>query len=490
MKQKELLDILYKNNLVVRYEKHLDKEDIDILDITYNSKNCMNGSAFFVKGVSFKAEYLKDAIEKGASLIISEKPYDITQANLIIVNDVRMAMVLIASEFFGRAYESLHLIGLTGTKGKTTTTYFLKNIFDAYLGYASGVISTVETYTGKRQEESHLTTPEAIELQRYFWEMKQSNIEFATMEVASQAYKVKRIYDMSFETGLFLNISEDHISEAEHPNFNDYFNCKLQFIKHCKNVVINREMDFFETVLDSAKNAEKIVTYGTEKSSDIADFYVDNIKKQQEGFNFLVHSKDYCEEFSINMPGRFNVENALAAIVIAKMYNIPDENIRTGLLATKVDGRMNVYENNGITAIVDYAHNKLSFARFFESIKKDYPNSRVITIAGCAGGKAYNRRKDLGEIAGSNSDYMYITEEDPQFEEVEDICRDIATYVKCPYEIVLDRTVAIEKAVKNAKKGDVLALLAKGEEDYQKVKGKFVPYESDVKIIKRLFNIK
>lgn len=489
MKQNDIIEILKDNDLVVTYKENSKNAD-EVADITYNSKSCINNSAFFVKGANFKEEYLKDAINRGARLVISEKEFDTAPANLIVVNNVRHAMVIVASEFFGRAYNAMNVIGLTGTKGKTTTTYFIKNILDEYLDTPSGVISTVETYTGKRHEESHLTTPEAIELQRYFKEMKDSNIKFVTMEVASQAYKVDRIYDMKFDTGVFLNISEDHISEAEHPNFNDYFECKLKFIRNCKTVIINRETDFFETVLDAAHNATTVITYGTEKSKDKSDFYVDNVEKTDLGFKFMVHSVNYSKEFSINMQGRFNVENALAAIVVAKTYDIPDDVIQRGLTKTKVQGRMNVYEYNGITAIIDYAHNKLSFAKFFESVKLDYPGRRIITIAGGPGGKAYARRRDLGEIAGSASSYMYLTEEDPQFENIEDICCDIATYVKCPYEIVLDRTEAIEKAVKNAQPGDVLALLAKGEEDYQKEKGVFVPYESDIKIIKRLFHIK
>ncbi len=489
MKQKDIIDILKKNDLVVKIKQNLENVQ-DVSDITYNSKACIENSAFFVKGANFKEEYLQDAIKRGARLIISEKEFDTSPANIVVVNNVRHAMVLVASDFFGRAYTAMNVIGLTGTKGKTTTTYFIKNILDEYLDEPSGVISTVETYTGKRHEESHLTTPEAIELQRYFKEMKDSNIKFVTMEVASQAYKVDRIYDMKFNTGIFLNISEDHISEAEHPNFNDYFECKLKFIRNCKTVIINRETDFYETVRDAANNATTVITYGTEKCKGSVDYYVDNVEKTELGFKFTVHGKSYEKQFSINMQGRFNVENALAAIVVAKTYNIPDDAIQRGLLKTEVQGRMNVYEYNGITAIVDYAHNKLSFAKFFESVKLDYPGRRIITVAGGPGGKSYARRRDLGEIAGSASSYMYLTEEDPQFESIEDICRDIATYVKCPYEIVLDRTEAIEKAVKNAKPGDILALLAKGEEDYQKEKGVFVPYESDIKIIKRLFHIK
>jgi len=488
MKQSEILGILKDNKLLV--DARINNNDAEISDITYNSKACTINSAFFVKGMNFKEEYIQDAINNGAVLVIAEKEYNVTGADFVIVNNVRLAMAHVAKDFFGNAYRKINLVGLTGTKGKTTTTYFIKNIFDEYLKEESGVISTVETYTGKRREESHLTTPEAIELQRYLKEMVDSDIKFATMEVASQAYKVDRVVGMTFDTGIFLNISEDHISDAEHPNFNDYFDCKLQFIQNCKKVIINRETDFFETVRDNAKNAERVITYGTEKSKYTADYYVDNVEKQDCGFKFIVHNGENAKEYRISMQGRFNVENALAAIVVAKTYDIPDEYIERGLMKTEVQGRMNVYEKDGVTVIVDYAHNKLSFTKFFEALKLDYPGRRIITVAGGPGGKAYARRKDLGEIAGEASDYMYLTEEDPQFEETVDICRDIAAYVKCPYEIIESRKEAVETAIKKAKSGDVVALLAKGEEEYIKIRGTFVPYESDVKIVKRLFGIK
>ncbi|MBQ8044460.1 MAG: UDP-N-acetylmuramoyl-L-alanyl-D-glutamate--2,6-diaminopimelate ligase [Clostridia bacterium] len=487
MKLNEILTILKDNNLLINTK--INNEDVEILDITYNSKACIKNSAFFVKGVNFKEEYIQDAINNGAVLVIAEKEYNIKDCDMVVVNNVRLAMALIAKDFFGNAFNNINLVGLTGTKGKTTTTYFIKNILDEYLGTESGVISTVETYTGKRREESHLTTPEAIELQRYLKEMVDSKIKFATMEVASQAYKVDRVVGMTFDTGVFLNISEDHISDAEHPNFNDYFDCKLQFIRNCRTVIINRETDFFEIVKDNAKNAERVITYGIEQGKGFADYYVDNIEKLEHGFKFTVHHGENSREYRISMQGRFNVENALAAIVVARAYNIPEECIERGLMMTEVQGRMNVYEKDGITVIVDYAHNKLSFTKFFDALKLDYPGRRIITVAGGPGGKAYARRKDLGEIAGAVSSYMYLTEEDPQFEETINICRDIAEYVKCPYEIIPDRKEAVETAIKNAKSGDIVALLAKGEEDYIKRRGVFVPYESDVNIVKRLFGI-
>lgn len=485
MKIEDVIQLLKDNKILKEVKGNIDK-DVEVTDITYNSKECKKNCIFFAKGANFKAEYVIDAKNNGAIAVISENEYNSSQIFNILVDDIREAMVVIANEFFGRAYESLNIIGITGTKGKTTTTYYLKNILEEYVGKKVGLISTIGVYTGTRDEEAHLTTPEAIELQRYIKEVKDNNLKFLAMEVSSQGYKTKRIEGITFDIGVFLNISEDHISPAEHPNFNDYLNCKLQFIRNCKKVVININTDYYESVREAAKNADDIITYGNIDNKDKVDYYIDNVIRKDSMLEFTVHGKNYEATFNTKMLGRFNVENALAAIILAKNYNIPDEFIRKGIEKTEVKGRMNIFEKNGITVIVDYAHNKLSFEKLFETIKLDYPNSRVITVAGGPGGKAYARRKDLGEIASKNSDYMYLTMEDPQFEEVKKICNEIASYVTCDYEIIEDRKEAVEKAINNAKRGDVIALLAKGEETYQKVNGKFIPYESDLLIAERM----
>lgn len=458
--------------------------------ISSDSRDVKENTLFFCKGKHYKQEYLMQAIEKGANIYISEVKYDIANVSYFIVNDIRRAMASIALEFYNHSFNKLETIGITGTKGKTTVTYFLRNILNEYAGSKTAVISTVETYTGVREEESHLTTPEPIDLQKFFYETVSSNIKYLTMEVTSQAYKTDRVYGIHFNNGMFLNISEDHISDAEHPNFEDYFNCKLELLKNCDNLVINADTDEFKVVMNACKG-KKVTLYG---SSSNADYYYENIKKEEPGFSFDIKNDKlgYSNNFKITMQGRFNIENAVAAITMAKTLGVDDESIKKGLIKTEVQGRMNVFNNNGITVIVDYAHNKLSFSKLYESIKLDYPGRRIISLGGGPGGKAYKRRQDFGTIVGNNSDYIYLTAEDPQFETVSDICRDISTYIKedTKYEVIEDRTEAVEKAIKNAKPGDVIVLLAKGEEDYQKVKGAFVPFESDLKIAKRMLGIK
>jgi len=486
----KIFEVLNNAGQVERYSRNLKFKDMELNHLSYNSKDIKEKTLFICKGKLFKSEYLIDAVKRGVTAYISETYYDDVPESVayIVVKDIREAMYLVSNLFYNFAWKDITTVGLTGTEGKTTTTYYLKNILNKHLGKRCGIISTIDTYTGITDEESHLTTPEAPDLHRFFYETKESNIPLLVMEVASQGYKVKRVNGVKFDIGVFLNISEDHISDAEHPNFEDYLNCKLEFMQNVKTAIINRNTDFYEVVRDSAKNAEKIITYGTD---DNADYYVSDIHKDGIYTVFNVNTEGYQKEFRTNMQGRFNVENALAAIVVAKQIGVSDEDIAYGIENTEVKGRMNVFEKDGITVIVDYAHNKLSFTKLYESLILDYPNRRIISVGGGPGGKAYARRKDFGEIVGKYSDYIYLTAEDPQFEEVKDICNDIASYIDDgKYEIVEDRKEAVLKALENSKQGDVVVLLAKGEETYQKVRGVFTPYESDLKLTEDWINSK
>ncbi|MCI8486326.1 MAG: UDP-N-acetylmuramyl-tripeptide synthetase [Clostridia bacterium] len=478
-------DILIKNDLLIAYNI-IDK---NISYISYDSREIKNNTLFFCKGLYFKEEYLNIAIQKGATAYISEKKYEDKNTSYFIVTNILKAIAIISHEFYKYPDKKIEKIGVTGTKGKTTVTYFLNNILQEHLNSKPGLICSLWTYTGFKDKQSQITTPEALEIQRYFYEMANSKIKNAILEVSSQSYKRLRLEGVEFEYGIFLNIDKDHISELEHPNFEDYFNCKLQFLKHCKNILINRNAEHLDQIIKAVKG-KKIVFFGTDNK---ADYYIDKIIKENKGFSFIVKNDKlkYLKKFNIEIQGRFNVENALAAITMSKMLNIDDKTIQKGLSKTKVPGRMKVYEKSGITVVIDYAHNRLSFEKLFESLKTDYPNRRIISVGGTVGGKAYNRREDFGKIVGQASDYIYLTADDPQFEEPEDICKDIGKYIedKSKFEIIKDRKTAINKALKNSRRGDVIVLLSKGTDTHQRIKNKEVPYESDVTIIEKKFKI-
>lgn len=483
MKLSVIKNILEENNLLIECKT----EGENISNLSYDSREVCENTLFFCKGNKFKEEYLKNASDLGATCFVSENNFGFSK-DYFLVKDIRSAMALIASEFYNHAYKDLETIAITGTKGKTTVSYFIKNILDEYINKKSAIITTVEVFTGKRSEEAHLTTPEALLLHKLFNEVKESNLKYLTMEVTSQAYKTKRVEGVKFSHGMFLNISEDHISAEEHSDFADYLNCKLELIRNCSDMVINKDMECFELVKNECvKNSVSYVTYGKD---DLADYFYYGEFKNKNGFSFTVEnkSKNFKEGFAIAMPGRFNIENAVAAIAMMVELGIDIECIKRGLLKTEVMGRMNVFEKDGVTVIVDYAHNKLSFTKLYESVKLDYPDKFIISVGGAPGGKAYKRRKDFAEIVCSNSDYVILTAEDPQFEKVEDICNEIIKFMpkNCKYKIIPDRLTAVEEALNNRKEGDLILLLAKSEEEYQKVNGNFMKYESDLKITKRI----
>lgn len=480
--------------------------ETEINDIIYDSRKAAPGLLFVcIVGTQRDShEFAADCAAKGVSALVIQHDIDLTAVpgvTVVKVESSRYAMALMSANLFGNPSRKMTMIGVTGTKGKTTTTYFMKHILDACCrshpelhAQKSAVLSTVEVDTGAEQHEAHLTTPESPDLQRYFAQTRDSGLPFLTMEVSSQAYKLDRVYGVDFDLGMFLNIGEDHIGPLEHTDFEDYFSCKLQLMEHCKIAVINRDMDHAQRVLERARaHAQRVITFGkSEGDSRDENWTLTNIEKAEPGFAFTTLHNGRQESWRIGMAGRFNVENALAAIASARALGIDDDSIREGLLHNQVQGRMNLLEKDGVTVLVDYAHNYLSFQKLYESLKLDYPGRRIVVVVGCPGGKAYLRRRDIGTLSGQNADYMYLTAEDPQFEDVREICQEIASYLKpynTPYEIIEDRAQAVEKAITTARPGDVIVLAAKGEEVYQKVRGEYVYYESDLAIAKRLLSL-
>ena len=501
---KQAVELLEQDGLLVGYDCPPQLLEHRFSHLSYSSADVTPDTFFICKGATFKEEYLRDAIAKGAGVYLAQSLYEGVDCPHILVSDIRKAMSLVSIAFYQKAYRDFRVVGLTGTKGKTTTTYFMKNILDAFCrrnpqlcaAQKSAVLSTVEVDTGIEHHEAHLTTPESPDLQRYFAQTRDSGLPFLTMEVSSQAYKLSRVYGMDFDIGMFLNIGEDHIGPLEHTDFEDYFSCKLQLMEHCRTAIVNREMDHAQRVLEHARaHAQRVLTFGKLETADLDDddcWILRDIQKEEQGFTFTTSHGLAQDSWRIRMAGRFNVENALAAILAAKALGVDDQSIREGLLQNEVQGRMNLFEKDGVTVLVDYAHNFLSFQKLYESLKADYPGQRIVVVVGCPGGKAQLRRRDIGTLSGQNADYLYLTAEDPQFEDVRSICEEIASFVKpygTPYEIIEDRAQAVEKAITTAQKGDVIVLAAKGEEVYQKVRGEYVYYESDLAIAKRLLSV-
>ena len=473
MKIADVLEVLKKYNLLKDY----NGSDLSFDGISYDSNDVESNYLFVCKGVGFKKEYLKSAIEKGVICYVSEIDFSLDIPR-ILVTDSRKALAVISMLFYP---DNLFKIGITGTKGKTTTNYFIHNILKHHLGYKPGIFATHFFYSGKHSGQNHLTTPESLELHKYLNEMEEENLKYMSMEVSSQATFHNRVYGMNFDIGCFLNISEDHISPLEHKDFDDYFNCKLEFLKKCEKIIVYKHTDYYDRILDVCEGKE-VITFGFKD----ADYIISNIKNEN-GLVFDVTFGDKTRTYKINMAGRFNIINACSAIVVSNIIGINYENIVKGLLETEVSGRMNLVTNGVCPVIVDYAHNRLSAKSLYESLKEDYPNKNIKVVFGCPGDKGVNRRRDMGLLAGEYADYVYLTSEDPGHSKVSDICNDIIKYIEkyhSNYEVIEDRKTAIKKALRESTKDDVSALLGKGDDNYQIVEGKWIPYETDLAIVK------
>ena len=475
-------DALEKAGLV--RESNIGEENVEY--ISYNSNDVRENTLFICKGAHFKLEYLKSAEEKGACCYVSETKHD-TDCGYIIVSDIRHAMGIIVNIYYENIWSKLNLIGITGTKGKSTTTYFVKYILDEYLKAKrkpqSGVISSIDTYDGVESFESHLTTPEPLDLHRHFKNAVDSSIEYMTMEVSSQALKYDRVYGVEFGVGCYLNIGEDHISDIEHPNFDDYFYSKMKLFDQTKIACVSLDTLRRDEVLKAASKCERMITFSTEDRS--ADIYAYDIKKVGNDTSFMVHTPSFDNEFVLTIPGLFNVQNALAAIAICTALQIPEHYMYVGLMKARSSGRMEIYQNadNQVIVIVDYAHNKLSFENLYKSVLKEFPNRKIYTVFGCPGYKALQRRHDLGMLSGKYSDKVFITEEDPGEEPLGDICRDIAKYVDeagGKYEIIEDRGEAIRRAIFESDTDSIVLVTGKGNETRQKRGTEYVPCMTDV----------
>jgi len=458
-----------------------------IENVAYDSNKVTQNTLFVCKGAGFREEYLKVAAQNGAIAYISEKEYRV-DVPCIIVSDVKQALALAAAIYYGFPARKLKLIGITGTKGKSTTAYYVKYILDEYLRERdmpeAGIISSIDTYDGVIREESHLTTPESLELQMHFYNAVNSGIQYMVMEVSSQALKYGRLHGIEFDAGVFLNISEDHISPIEHSDMEDYFKSKLLMFKQCKAACVNLDSDRLPEIMREAAAAGRILTFGTREGADIFGY---NLKK--EGFDtyFRVRCDRFDSEFVLTMPGLFNVENALAAIAVAYVLRIPEANIRSGLRIARSSGRMEIFanKNRDRIIIVDYAHNKLSFTKLYDTVKAEFPGMKVCTVFGCPGGKAYIRRRDLGMLAGLHSDRVILTAEDPGLENVREISEDIAQYVcqnnkNC--ELIDDREEAIRRSILSSEPGTVILITGKGAETRQKFGTEYVTVPSDTEL--------
>jgi len=482
---KEYIDLLQQKGLLVSCGVEENTLSLPVDCLTFDNREVSGCALFICKGAHFKEAYLQSAQEKGAVAYVSECAYECGR-NPILVSDIRSAMVHLSRLHFNDAPAAVTSVGITGTKGKSTTAYYMRAILNDWFASTAkpdcAILSSIDTYDGVIKEESHITTPEALVLHRHFHHARESGISHLVMEVSSQALKYQRVEGLTLDVAGFLNIGTDHISPVEHPDFEDYFQSKLKIAEHCKTLCINTDMDYADRALAAAEGKCKVITFGSHESDTV---YCSRVEKQADCICFDVRTPAFSGTFDITMPGLFNVSNALCAIAMCLELGVPEEYIRSGLHKARAGGRMQVYESRDrqVTVIVDYAHNRLSFDALFRSVKVEYPGREIIIIFGCPGYKAYLRRQDLGEIAGREADFVYITEEDSGEEPFESIAADIAKAVaaeNCPHLVLEDRGECIRRAICEGDKPRLILLTGKGEETRQKRGLQYVDCPSDV----------
>ncbi|WP_314059463.1 UDP-N-acetylmuramoyl-L-alanyl-D-glutamate--L-lysine ligase [uncultured Vagococcus sp.] len=458
--------------------------------ITYDSRTIQEGSLFFCKGIGFKQSYLEQAILAGAFFYVSETVYDLEHHGLgIIVTDIKKAMAVISMAFYGYPQEELKIIAYTGTKGKTTASYFCKYIMEIATKEKTALFSTMETILdGKNGTKSLLTTPESLDLYRMMRQAVTNGMSHLIMEVSSQAYKTSRVYGLNFDVGVFLNISPDHIGAIEHPDFDDYFYCKRQLLRHSNQLILNRDSDYFEMLRTiGQESTNQIVTYGQ------AEIDADYCFQPLGGGEFEVRSKNDSlginGTYGINLLGDFNQGNALSAILATSLVGANREAIHTGLSKARVAGRMEkLVTGKGTSVYVDYAHNYLSLQTLLSFVKLEHPEGQLYVVIGSTGGKGVSRRKDFGRVLSDLADVAVLTTDDPGDENPEMIIADITEALgdHVVRKTILDRKEAISYALNNAKGEDVVVLAGKGNDLYQIIKGERIPYEGDLKITETL----
>ena len=466
--------------------------ELNIENIESDSRKIKeNGMFIAIKGFETDGhKFIENAIENGAKVIVMEKGFDFRTINipeditLLVVENTRHALAICACNFYHNPSKKFKLIGVTGTKGKTTTTYMIKNILEKQEKKV-GLIGTIATYIcGKKIEDSARTTPESIDLQRTFAKMVEAGVEYVVMEVSSQSLKLDRVAGCDFDIGVFTNFSEDHISEKEHPNMQDYFESKMKLFNMCKIGFTNADDIYGVKVKKLATNCE-MKTYGIDNSCDLL---AKDITITNSYVDFKVKLAGRNERVKVGIPGRFSVYNSLAAISVTEKLGATPEIIKEALLEVRVPGRSELVDNKkDLTIMIDYAHSPESLENILQAVKS-YTKGRVISVFGCGGDRDKTKRPIMGAISGKIADYTVITSDNPRTENPEEIVKEIEMGIKKTkgnYTCIVDRKEAIRYAINMANKRDIIVLAGKGHEPYQEINHKTYPFDERV-IVKEI----
>lgn len=463
--------------------------DADITGLTSDSRKVTAGSAFvcIMGAVSNGHTYIQDVIGRGAGLIVVSSKYDYMQhfsdakipENVTVVetDDTRLAYALMSAAWFGYPAEKLFTIGITGTKGKTTTTYMIRNVLES-CGHKTGLIGTIETIIGDEHKPAHNTTPESYEIQESFAKMVEAGCEAVVMEVSSQGLMLNRTAGIQFNIGVFTNIEPDHIGPNEHSSFEDYLSCKAKLFRQCDIGIVNADDEHVDRILANATC--RVEKYGFSETADIRA--ADKKLLYEHGkLGTKYHVSGLVNlDIELCMPGNFSIYNSLCAIAVTRHFNVDEQRLKKALYDVRVRGRIDIVDlaevnasRRDFTIMVDYAHNAMALESLLKTLK-EYNPKRIVTVFGCGGNRDRDRRFEMGEVSGRLSDFTIITSDNPRNEEPDAIIADIVTGISRTsgrHVEIADRREAIKYAVDNAQPGDVIVVAGKGHEDYQEIKG-------------------
>lgn len=460
--------------------------DIEISDICYDSRKVKVGSLFIcLSGFNFDGhDYIDSAIENGAKAVLVEKDVYRDDITIIKVSSTRRLLSKISINYFDNPIKNMKSIAITGTKGKTTTSFMIKNILEED-NKKVGVIGTMGVFFGDKHYSTVNTTPESYDIQKYLREMVNDGVEYLVMEVSSQALKVGRVDGMVFDYGIFTNLSEDHIGENEHKDMEEYVYCKSLLFKMCKNGIFNMDDNYYHDMIKECTC--NIYTYGHDKEASLV---IDDVKLlRKENFIGLemTTSGVVNDKFLVNTPGDFSAYNSACAIVVTYLLGCNIDNIKKALSRVAVRGRVEIVPvSDKYTVIIDYAHNGVSTESILTTMRK-YNPKRIISLFGCGGNRSKDRRYDMGEVSGKYADFTIITEDNSRFEDVNDIMNDIEVGIKKTngkYIKIPDRRTAIGYAIDNAMEGDIILILGKGHETYQEKNGERTHFDDREEVLK------
>lgn len=472
----KLIDLVFRMNYTL-VQGSMERE---ISEVVYDSRKATPGCIFLCMpgAVTDGHDYIPEVLEKDAAAVVVERPVSVPpEVTVLQVDNARLALAELAAAWYGHPAEKLTTIGVTGTKGKTTTTYMIRGILEK-AGKPTGLIGTIEAIIGDKHIPAVNTTPESFLVQKYFAEMVEAGIHYVVMEVSSQAMKLDRVAGFTYDYAIFTNLEPDHIGPGEHESMEEYIDCKGQLFRNCKVGIANADADYLEEVM--AGRTCQLETFGMGEGADLRAVNVQRIHKP--GYLGVQYDLTGLENYSVHVdiPGDFTVYNSLAAIALCRHLGIGQEAILDALNTIQVKGRLEIYPTPGeYTLMIDYAHNAMALEALLTNIRA-YGPERIICMFGCGGNRAKSRRYEMGEVSSRLADLTVVTSDNPRNEEPMDIINDILVGVAKAdgeYVTIPDRKEAIAYCMSIGKAGDIILLAGKGHEDYQEIKG--VKYHMD-----------